>query len=486
MAKKKSSEKKPIVPASGLKRRPPIVAVLGHIDHGKTTLLDYIRKTRVAAREKGGITQSIGAYQVEADGKKITFIDTPGHLVFAKMRARGGFSSDLVVLVIAADDGVMPQTKESLEHIRKAKVPFLVAVNKIDLPSADVEKVYKQLEKEKILVEAHGGKIVSVPCSAKTGKGVDDLLEMILLLGEMIELKSVPEGPLEAVVIESRMGKAGPQAAILIKNGTLKVGDQIIVEGYQAKVRALMDERGKRASEAGPSKPVEVLGFSKSPPVGAKVLRVESLSKEEKTLPKPLLSLPEESDEGKFKIILKSDSLGSLEAARDSLPEEVFVIKSEVGDITDSDIMLAQTTEAVVFGFKVRLSLPVKKLAEEEGVKVKTYEIIYKFLEELQEEILKKAEGEEEEKILSKAEIIAEFPYGERRIAGCRVLEGEIARTDKLRLERDSKLIGRVKISSMKHLSQDVKVAKKDSEFGAIFRPDIDFKIGDMLISARK
>lgn len=483
MAKKTYEQKASAASKEGF--RPPIVAVLGHVDHGKTSILDFIRKSRLTAKEAGGITQSIGAYQVEVDGKKITFIDTPGHETFFKMRQRGGFSSDLVVLVIAADDGVMPQTKESLEHIKRAKVPFLVAVNKIDLPSANVEKVYDQLEKEKVQVEKRGGKIVSVPCSAKTGEGIKDLLEMIILLGEMLALEANPEGSLEAVVIESKVTRAGPQAAILIKNGTLRVGDLIVVEGYQAKVKALLAEDGKRLLEAGPSMPVSVLGFSQAPPVGVKVLQVEALLRQDKTLPKPPASLPAEAGEDKFKIILKADSLGSLEAVQDSLPEEVYLLKKEVGDITESDVMQANTSQAIIFGFRVKLSPQVKKLAEEQKVKVKTYQIIYELLEELKEEIL--AAGEEEaEEVFAKAEIIAEFPYGEGRIAGCQVLQGRITQKDTLSLIRDGEVLGKVKISSMRHENEDVKVAEKDSQFGAILKGKVDFKIGDMLISARR
>jgi translation initiation factor IF-2 len=257
--------------------RPPIVAVLGHVDHGKTTLLDKIRKTKVAQKEAGGMTQSIGATQVDFKGKKITFVDTPGHAAFSKMRARGAQVTDFVVLVVAADDGVMPQTIESLRHIQEAKVPFLVAINKIDLVGAEPEKVKKQLADNGIKVEGYGGDVVVVPVSAKTGEGVEALIEMILLLAEMAEIKVEPEGELEAVVIESKKDKRGSVGTVIVRNGTLRVGEKIMVEQIPAKVRGLLDEKGKPVKKAGPGMPVEVLGFAQVPPVGAKVTRVEEL-----------------------------------------------------------------------------------------------------------------------------------------------------------------------------------------------------------------
>lgn len=462
--------------------RPPIVAVLGHVDHGKTTLLDKIRKTRVAEREPGGITQSIGAYQVRVP--PITFIDTPGHVAFSKMRARGGKISDLVVLVVAANDGVMPQTIESLEHIKVAGVPFLVAINKIDLPGVDLEKVKKQLVDNGVLVEGYGGDVVVVPVSAKTGQGIDELLEMILLLAEMKEIKANPEGPLEAVVIESKRDKRGTVGTVLVRDGTLKVADQILVENVPARVRGMMNESGKLVKKALPGQPVEVLGFTQVPPVGAKVAKVEAL-------PKPKLSideirevpkLPKESQD-KLNIILKTDSLGSFEAISESLPGEIFVVSHGVGDINESDVLFAQATKAQIFGFKVKATSQIIKLAEDEGVKIKTFKIIYEFLEDLEKEVLKVLEPTIEEEILGRAEIVAEFQVGGERVAGCRVLEGKIRKTDKLHLKRKDKILGDTKIVSMKHQKEDISEAKKGTEFGAIFSPPLDFKIGDMLIS---
>ena len=484
MAKNKKIESRKINLASKGKERPPIVAVLGHVDHGKTSLLDYIRKSRVAQGEAGGITQSIGAYQVQTKDQKITFIDTPGHQAFSKMRQRSGFVADLVVLVVAADDGVMPQTQESITHIKNAEVPFIVVVNKIDLASANIERVYDQLVKEGVLVESRGGKIVSVPVSAKTGQGIDDLLEMILLVGEMSQLQSNPSGPLEAYVIESNLTKGGAQATILVKDGTLKVGDEITVEGMSAKLKALVDDKGERLSSAGPSTPVKVLGFSKVPPIGAKVLLQGATPVVAPTKSAARVSLP--TDEGKMKLILKADSLGSLEALVGSLPSEVLVIQGEVGEINESDVLLAKTSGASILGFRVKANPSVKKLAEDEAIKIKTFEIIYELLETLEKELLDEA-AEKEIKILGRAEIIAEFPFGEGRIAGCRVTEGRIAKNDQLELKRDEITLGQVRIVSMKHANEEIKLAEKGSEFGAILKTDLDFRVGDMLISpARK
>ena len=465
--------------------RPPIVAVLGHVDHGKTSLLDKIRKTRVAQKEAGGITQSIGAYQVDFKGKKITFIDTPGHAAFSKMRARGAQVTDLVVLVVAANDGVMPQTIESLKHINEAQAPFLVAINKIDLNGADPEKVKKQLVDNGVEIEGHGGKIVVASVSARTGEGVEELMEMILLLAEMEEIKTDSKGELEAVVIESKKDKRGSVGTVIIRNGTLKIGDKIVVEQVSAKVRGLLDERGKPIKEAEPGMPVEVLGFAQVPPVGAKVARVEELP--EVTLATSPQTKPPKikSEEKKLKVILKADSLGSLEAVKGSLSEGVLLIHAAVGEIVDSDIFLAKTTGAEVIGYQVKVSLVMMRLGEDEGVIIKTYNIIYELLEYLEERVLKILEPLTDERTSGKAKIIAEFQREEERIAGCQVLEGKIKKKDKISLQRDNRLLGEAKIVSMKHQKGKIQEAKQGIEFGAVFSPPLDFKIGDMIISSK-
>jgi translation initiation factor IF-2 len=483
MAKRKTKE----IKKEKLPTRPPVVAILGHVDHGKTTLLDKIRKTSVVAREAGGITQHIGAYQVIHKGKTITFIDTPGHAAFVKMRARGAKVTDLVVLVVAADEGVKPQTLESLKHIKAAKTPYLVAINKIDLPNIIVDKVKKELAKNDILVEGFGGDIVAVPVSAKTGKGINELLEMILLLAEMANLRADPKASLEAVVIESRLDRArGPVAAVLVKNGTLRLRDEIVADKLGAKVKAMSNETKKSVKEAGPSKPVEVLGFKGLPPVGSKVKKTRVVE-EEASKPKPTKKVVTKKGESKkLRIILKTDVAGTLEAILASFPGEVEVVDSGVGDINDSDVLLASTTNSLLLGFNIRVPSQIRKLAQTEGVKIKTYRVIYELLEEAEKQALKVLEPTIDEEILGQAEIIAEFEAKKKRIAGCKVREGRIAKGDKLHLKRGTELIGNCRIKSMKQGKENVEKAKKEEEFGAVLAPSLDFRLGDMLVSFRK
>lgn len=464
-----------------LQETAPVVAILGHIDHGKTTLLSKIRERDLTKKEFGGITQHIGAYQVKHQGKQITFIDTPGHVAFSKMRARGAKVTDLVVLVIAADDGVMPQTKESLEHIRAAKVPFLVAINKIDLPQANPKTVKEQLQKEMVLAEDLGGDVVCVEVSAKTGKGIDELLEMILLLAEMEGLRKDATGSLEAVVIESSLDyQRGPICTVLVKNGSLRVGDEVKAEGFLGKVKAMFDENGKRVKEAGPSRPVGVLGFKEVPLIGSKVAKVGASEATKKEVVKKKDKPKIFADKGKFKIVLKSDVKGTLEALIDSLPDEVQLIFQAVGDVNESDVLLAATTGAQIIGFNVRIPSGVVKLAETERVRIRPYNIIYELLEDIKRQLTKPEISEE---ILGEAEIVAEFEIEKERIAGCRVKEGRITKEDKLRLQRGEKILGNMKIKTMKHKKEDITEAIKGKEFGAVFTPLLDFEIGDVIIS---
>lgn len=474
------------------------MAVLGHIDHGKTTLLDKIRQTNVVASEAGGITQHIGAYQVRVKErenrrvKKITFIDTPGHAAFSQMRSRGAKVADLVVLVVAADEGFKPQTGESLKHIKTAKIPYLVAINKVDLANINIKKVKKELAKNGIVVEDEGGKIVTVEVSAKTGKGINELLEMILLLAEMAELKGEPQGELEAVVIESKLDRArGPLATIIIRNGSLKIGDEIKVENVEAKIRAMFDENGRRVDVAGPSKPVEVLGFEEIPAIGGKV--ITEVPEKEPSVPSVIRKVsetepktPEGTKENKLKIILKSDVAGTLEAILASLPENIEVVSSGVGDVNESDVLLASASGAEIIGFRVKISSAVKKLAQVEEVKVATYQVIYELLEEVEEKVLKIMEPTIDEEILGQAEIIAEFVVKKWRVAGAKVIEGRIGKKDKLHLKRGQEIIGDCRIKSMKRVKETIAQAKKGDEFGVILDPSLDFTIGDVLVSYRK
>lgn len=469
-----------------LEARPPVVAVLGHVDHGKTTLLDWIRKSHIAAKEAGGITQSIGAYKIDFKGQKITFIDTPGHAAFSKMRECGGQAADLVILVVAADDGVMPQTIECLGHIKTASVPFLVAINKIDLPAAEVERVKKQLSQNGVLLEGYGGEVVALPISAKTGEGINDLLEMILLLAQMQELKADSEGMLQGIVIEAKKGKAGAMATVVVKNGTLRLGDQILAGEVSAKVKGLFDENQKKLEKVTPGEAVEVLGFSSLPQVGAPIKKAEAGAEtvfSVENLPIPRFTKEQEK---KFKIVVKADSVGSFEAILSNLKkDEVLMVSGGIGEIIDSDVLLSQIVKAKIFGFRVKASASVAKLAESEGVEIKTYQIIYQFLEELEKEQLKFSSTQREEKILGKAEIVAEFLVDGLRIAGCRVIEGKITRGDLLQLKRGEKILGQTTALSLKQKSKEISEVKAREDFGVRLEPLLDFKMGDMLISAR-
>ncbi|MCX6724690.1 MAG: translation initiation factor IF-2 [Candidatus Shapirobacteria bacterium] len=473
--------KKKITKTGFSETRPPVVVILGHIDHGKTTLLSKIKEIDLTRREHGGITQHIGAYQVKFKNQLITFIDTPGHAAFNQMRSRGAKIADLAVLVVAASEGVKSQTLESLKFIEQADLNFLVALNKIDLPGFNLESAKKNLSDNGIAIEGFGGDIVVVPVSAKEGKGINDLLEMILLLAEMMNLKGNPQAELEASVIESRIDShKGPLAIILVRNGSLKVGDEIKVENTFGKIRAMFDEKGQSVAQALPSQPVEVLGFKNVPMVGGKVeivkdknelvqpqAKQENFSKEE--------VIKEGEPEKKLKIVLKADMEGTLEAIKNNLSEGCQIIKAEVGEVNDSDVLLADTSLAEVIAFNVKVSPQIKKLAESEKVK----------MEDVERKVLKIMEPTIDEEILGKAEILAEFP-GKEKIAGCRVIEGEIKKSDKIHLLRNSQIINEVRLKSMKQGKEDIQQVKKGGEFGVILTTNIDFKIGDVLVSYRQ
>ncbi len=472
--------------------RPPIVVVLGHVDHGKTTLLDYIRQTHVAQKEAGQITQHIGAYQVEVGNQKITFIDTPGHEAFNKMRSRGANIADLAILVVAADDGVMPQTQEAIRHIKEAKIPMIVAINKVDLPGLNLEKIKKQLVKENVLLEGYGGQIVSLPISAKTGEGIKDLLDMIILVSEMEGLEGDENGLFEAVVIESKMDRnRGPLASILVKNGTLYQSDEIFIEGKKSRVRAIINDRGEQIKEAKLGMPVEILGLEVIPQVGSFVTKTattplkiaEKEPAAEKIMVSPSSSLKEEIQ--KIKIILKADTIGTLEALTNSLDKEkTQIINSGTGDITDGDILLAKTTRAIILGFNIRIKPSVMKLAETEHVNYKIYQIIYELLDEI-DEVIKALSRPTEAEALGKAEIIAEFPTKKNKIAGCRVIEGRLALGDRIKILRVEKEIGQTKIKSLHSQKEKINKANLGQECGLVFDPPLDFTIGDVVISQR-
>jgi len=466
-----------------LGEKPPVVTIMGHIDHGKTTLLDYIRKSRQAEKEVGGITQSIGAYQIKVNGEKITFIDTPGHEAFTKMRSRGAQVADFVVLVVAANDGVMPQTKESIRIIQETQTPFLVAINKIDLPEASPEKVKSQLAELGVLVEGYGGEIVAVPLSAKTGQGVDQLLEMILLLAKMAELKADPEASLEAFVIEAKADRfCGPLVNLIIKNGTLKKGDLIQAGEIVGKVKMIRNDLGQPSDQALPGDPVQVLGFPELPPVGsivtpAKVCPQASLTK---CLSENKINLPKD-EEGILKIILKTDVLGSLEALENCLPEKVCVLSGSVGEITESDILLAKTLGADIYGFNLPLPGHLQKLAKTEKVRVVTFKIIYDLLKDLEDRFT--VNKTPQPQVLGKAKILAIFEMKEGKVAGCRVEEGKISKNKPVIIQRGESVLGETKIVSLKEKKQDINEVEAGCEFGAIFADKLDFQVGDVVLS---
>lgn len=476
--------------------RPPIVTILGHVDHGKTSLLDFIRKSSVAAREHGGITQHIGAYQITHNSKLITFIDTPGHAAFEKMRGRGAQVADIAVLVVAIDDGVMPQTIEAIKHIKGGKVPMIVAVNKIDLPGIDkkvqLEKIKKQLSDNEVLVEEYAGEVPIIPLSAKTGEGVDKLLEMILLVAEMHELKGDPSTSAQGVVIEANLDKfKGPIATLLIRNGTLKKGMQMVLGGVKGKIRGMFDYNGKSLDEAGPSTPAEVLGLEAVPAVGA-ILGDEVPEEEKIKDVKSLIERLREDKTSTLNLVIKADKQGSLEAIEDALGkfnaegEHVKVVSKGTGDIGEADISLASPTRAIVIGFNVKITPPASKLAENEQVLVRNYNIIYELIAELEvvvEEMLKVGAIEE---VFGTAQILVEFPYGKNeKIAGCKVVDGQISKGQKIRVVRGEEKLGDTKIKSLKKAKEEVVRVEKGDECGMMFEPQIDFQVGDIVESYR-
>ncbi len=495
-----------------LKPRPPIITVMGHVDHGKTTLLDYIRNTKVAEREAGGITQHIGASVVEtqtSEGKKtLVFLDTPGHEAFTAMRARGAQVTDIAVLVVAADDGVMPQTIEAINHAKAAGVPIIVAINKIDKPGANPERVKQELTQHGLIPEDWGGDTVMVPVSAKTGEGVDELLEMIALQAELMELKANPNKPARGVVLEAKLDKKrGPVATLLVQQGTLKVGDPVVAGLYAGKIRAMFDDKGRPVKEAGPSMPVEVLGLENVPMAGDKFYVVESLEKarqiaekrqelarqsalekEKRVSLEELFSKMQAGEVKELNIVLKADAQGSIEAIRKSLEElsndevKVQVIHAGVGPITENDIMLAAASNAIVIGFNVRPDSAARKAAEREKVDVRTYRVIYDIVDEVKKAMQGLLEPEEKEVYLGSAEVRATFKVPKvGTVAGCYVRDGVIRRNANVRLVRDGVVIYEGKIASLKRFKDDVKEVQAGYECGVGLENFNDIKVGDVI-----
>lgn len=468
--------------------RPPIVTIMGHVDHGKTTLLDYIRQTRVQAGEFGGITQHIGAYQAEYQGKTITFIDTPGHAAFSKMRSRGADVTDLIILVVAADDGVKPQTVESIQHIKRAQVPYIVAINKMDAPGASADMVKAQLTEHEVFVTGYGGDTEAVEVSAKTGQGVDNLLETLVTMGELLELKGDPEAPLDGVIIESSRDKfLGSIATVLVRNGTLHTKDQFWADEVACQVRTMSDAAGQKVESAGPAVPVQVTGFEDVPAVGSVATLLPPEDRQE-TASGPSLSslLSQLEDQSKLKLILKADVAGTLEAIRQNIPaENVEFIAAGVGDVTESDVTLAETSGATIVAFQVKVPGAIKKLALRSGVKVQPYRIIYELLEDVQERILRLLEPALNEETLAQAEVRQLFNIRGEQILGCKVTSGILRRGQTIHLQRGEKTVADGSISSLKQGKIDVESVEAELECGVVLSKPLAVEAGDFLLAFR-
>ena len=489
--------------------RAPIVTIMGHVDHGKTSLMDYIRNSNVIAGESGGITQHIGAYEVTLDdGQKISFLDTPGHAAFTAMRARGAKVTDIVIIVVAADDRVMPQTKEAISHAQAAGVPIIFAINKIDLPNSDPEKIKGELAEINMLVEDWGGKYQSNDISAKEGTGVQELLEKVLLESEMLALKANPNRNAQGTVVEASLDKGkGFLSTILVQKGTLKVGDYVLAGRCSGKVKALLDERGNKKEIAGPSTPVVILGLDGAPTAGDEFYVMDSEQDAKKIAAKRMQLQREQSvrtqkhltlDEigrriaiGEFQevnIIVKGDVDGSIEALSDSLEglsnEEIKVniIQKAVGQISESDVMLAAASDAIIIGFQVRPSLQARKLAETENIDIRLYSIIYKAIEDLKLAMEGMLSPDVEEKIICNVEVRETFKISKvGTIAGCMVTDGTITRKSKVRLIRDGVVVYSGQLSTLKRFKEDVGEVKKGFECGMSIEKFNDIKVGDII-----
>ena len=491
-----------------LEPRAPVVTVMGHVDHGKTSLLDHIRRTRVASGEAGGITQHIGAYHVETPRGMITFLDTPGHEAFTAMRARGAKVTDLVVLVVAADDGVMPQTIEAIHHAKAAKVPMVVALNKIDRPEANPDRIKQDLAGQEVVPEEWGGDTMFVPVSAKTGEGIDKLLESVLLQAEVLELKAAKDAPAKGIVIEARLDKGrGPVATVLVQSGTLKRGDIVLAGAVFGRVRAMLDENGKAVDSAGPSIPVEIQGMSDVPAAGADVLvlgderkareialfrqgkfRDVKLALQQSSKSENLFEQVGEAGKKTLSIIIKSDVQGSYEAMAHALPKisadevKVNIVHCGVGGITESDVNLALASKAVIIGFNTRADAMARKLAESAGVDIRYYNIIYEALDDVKAALSGMLTPEKKESVLGMVEVRQVFKISKvGTVAGCMVLDGLVRRSAKVRLLRDNVVIHDGELDSLKRFKDDAREVKAGFDCGLSVKNFADIKVGDQL-----
>ena len=491
-----------------LTNRPPVVTILGHVDHGKTSLLDAIRQTDVAAGEAGGITQHIGAYQVESKGRLITFLDTPGHAAFTQMRARGAQGADIVVLVVAADDGVMPQTREAIAHAKAARVPIIVAMNKIDKANANPERVKQQLAEQELVPDEWGGNTMVIPVSAKQKQGIDDLLEGVLLVADNTSIKANPSGKVIGTVIEAELDKSkGTMATLLIQNGTLESGDIVVAGTTHGRLRALSDFKGKPVKKAGPSTPVAVMGLNEVPSAGD-LFEVVDSEKEARLIVAERLALAKAQAQTKKKVsledlfanvqsgeakelnlIVKADVQGSLEPIVSELNKlgegeiGIKVLYSETGNIGDNDVMLASASNAIIIGFNVQADVSARRVAEKEGVDIRLYEIIYRMTEDIEKALNGMLEPETKDKIIGRAQVLAVFAASKfGKVAGCRVTDGELRRNAKIRLYRGTDILYEGDLSSLRHEKDDVREVREGYECGVGFKNFNDIQVGDQLV----
>lgn len=490
-----------------LKERPPVVTFMGHVDHGKTSLLDFYRGSRIVAGEAGGITQGMGAYQVEKDGKKTTFIDTPGHAAFSEMRARGANVTDIVVLVVAADDGLMPTTMEAIDHCRAAGTPIIVAINKVDLPRADVNKVKGQLQKNNLAPEEFGGDTLCVEVSAKEGTGLDDLLDTIHLQAEIMELRANNDGPARAVVIEAKSepGK-GPTASVIVQSGTLKTGKPFICGSHYGKIKGLVDDLGKRVKEAGPADPVEVIGLSGIPNVGDELvemenerhakklgeerqdeLRQQKLQPDEKSALETLFGNIEDGKKTILKLIIKADVQGSLQAIEKSLMDiesdkiKLEIIRQGAGPITEADVILASASDAVLIGFNTKVENKAQAVVKREGVQVKLFSIIYELIDQVKESMLGMLDPETREHVIGHAKVLQVFKLSSGKVGGCIVTDGKVLRTARARVLREDVPIYDGGFSTLRRFKDDVKEVKNGIECGIRLGKFNDYQKDDII-----
>ncbi len=491
-----------------LEPRPPVVTMLGHVDHGKTSLLDAIRHSNVAGGEEGGITQHIGAYQIDHNGRKITFLDTPGHAAFTSMRARGAQGADIVILVVAADDGVMPQTREAANHAKAARVPIVVAMNKMDLSSANPDLVKRQLSEIDLVPDEWDGDTMIVPVSATKMQGLDDLMEAILLVADNKEIKANPKGEVMGTVVEAELDRfRGVMATLLLQNGTIGVGDTIIAGKAHGRIKAMFDYRGNRIETAGPSTPIAVMGLNDVPRAGDLFRCIESekearafvdeLENEEKSKTvfqrvslEDLFERLQAGETQELRLIVKADVQGSLEPIVNSIKEieekqsevSIEILHQETGNITESDVMLAAASNAIVIGFAVEADNPALRLAEKEGVSIRLYTIIYRLIEDIEKALKGMLEPEFVERTVGQAKVLATFKVSKFKVAaGCRVLDGEIRRNGKIRVLRNSKVIFDGEIGSLKRGKDDVREVREGFECGVALKQFHEFEEGDLL-----